>query len=73
MTLQRDNLLWLRSQVAVTGCRSVSQMLDQLVSQARQAEKIVPRSVVGMVRLDPSDPDLEQADALVKALFRSQK
>ncbi len=71
VTLQRENLLWLRSQVAVTGSRSVSQMLDQLVSEARQAEKIARRSVVGTVSLDPLDPDLNQADAVVKALFNS--
>jgi hypothetical protein len=71
VTLQRENLLWLRGQVAVTGSRSVSQMLDQLVSEARQAEKVIPRSVVGTVRPDASDPDLKQADTVVRALFNS--
>ncbi len=71
VTLQRENLFWLRSQVAITGSRSVSQMLDQLVSEARQAEKVAPRSVVGTVRLDPLDPDLKQADTMVRALFSS--
>lgn len=72
VTLQRENLLWLRSEVAVTGRRSVSQMLDHLVTEARRAEKFAPRSVVGTVRLDPSDHDLKQADAVVRALFNSE-
>ena len=70
VTLQRENLLWLRTQAAAKGCRSVSQMLDRLIFEARQAQEAPPpRSVVGTVCLDPSDPHLLEADAAVRGLF----
>ena len=70
VTLARDNILWLRAQVASKGCRSVSQMLDSLIVAARQAQETPPsQSVVGSVSLDPSDPDLLQADTVLHALF----
>ena len=70
VTLTRDDLLWFRAQTASKGCRSVSQMLYRLILEARNAQETPPsQSVVGTVRLDPSDPDLLKADAVLQALF----
>ncbi len=43
-------------------------MLDRLISEARKRAPI--QSVVGTIQIDPSDPDLLEADALVRALFQ---
>ena len=71
VTLAAENLLWLRGQVRVTGRRSVSELLDRLVSDVRTDGKAggVSRSIVGRLRIDPSDPDLSKADVAVGALF----
>lgn len=71
VTLSRDNLLWLRARALATGRRSVSETLDQLVRDARSGPGGAAgpvRSVVGMVRIPESDPDLQQADAAIRAL-----
>jgi hypothetical protein len=72
ITLQADNLLWLRGQVARTGKGSVSEVLDRIVSEARAAgrtDAAAMRSVVGSVDLPDDDPDLEGADAYIRSLF----
>jgi hypothetical protein len=72
ITLDVDNLLWLRAQAAATSHGNLSAVLDRLVSDARQAGKGEPaaiRSVVGTIDLAEDDPDLEQADAYVRSLF----
>jgi hypothetical protein len=68
VTLEPENLLWLRARAAALGCRSISQMLDRLIIDARKQTPV--ESVVGTIRLDPSDPDLLDADAAVRALFQ---
>ena len=72
VTLEADNLLWLRSQAAVTPRGSLSEVLDRLVGEARQAGRREPgaiRSVVGTIDLPEDDPGLDTADAHVRALF----
>ena len=72
MTLAADNLLWLRGQAHAAGARSVSAVLDQLVSAARAGGHVhesAIRSVVGTVHISDSDPELLGADAAVRALF----
>lgn len=70
VTLDTENLTWLRGRVGAGGARSVSDLLDQLVTEARKAGRIGPaRSVVGTIEIDPSDPLLEGADALVRNLY----
>jgi hypothetical protein len=70
VTLDTDNLTWLKGRVGAGGGRSVSDLLDQLVTEARTAGRLGPsRSVVGTVDLDPSDARLEEADAAVRTLF----
>jgi len=72
VTLGAENVLWLRAQARGSGRRSLSAVLDQLVSTARSGGAIhdaAIRSVVGTIRIDKSDPDLLRADAVVRALF----
>jgi len=70
ITLDTDNLTWLKGRAGAGGLRSVSELLDQLVTAARQAGRVGPsRSVVGTIDIDAADPLLEGADAAVRALF----
>ena len=70
VTLDVENITWLRGQVRVAGLRSVSELLDRLVSAARESGRIgPPRSVVGTIDIAASDPLLEGADAAVRKQF----
>jgi hypothetical protein len=72
VTLQTDNLLWLRAQAAVSSRGSLSEVLDALVSEARAGgrhEAKTMRSVVGTIDLPEDDPSLEGADAFIRAQF----
>jgi len=69
VTLERENLSWLRAQAAIRGCRSVSQLLDSIIAEARSHGRSPVRSVVGTIRIDPNDPGLEHADTAVRELF----
>lgn len=72
LTLGPENVLWLQGQARATGCRSVSDFLDRLLSDVRTNGTTAGgavRSVVGSVRISKSDPDLLKADATVRALF----
>jgi hypothetical protein len=70
VTLEAENLLWLRARTAGTKRRSLSDLLDEIVTAARVAvhgDSI--RSVVGTVDLPPDDRDLERAGAALRAEF----
>ena len=70
VTLDRDNVLWLKSRAGAAGAGSVSQLLDRIVTQARgSGHLVVARSVVGTIDIDAADPGLATADADVHALF----
>ena len=57
VTLEADNLTWLKGRAGAAGLRSVSELLDQLVTAARASGRVGPsRSVVGTIDLDASDP-----------------
>jgi hypothetical protein len=72
VTLDVDNLTWLKARTRAAGVRSVSELLDRLVTEARQAKRVGPsRSVVGTIDIDASDPLLAKADASVRALFET--
>ena len=72
ITLGADNLTWLKGRAGATGVRSVSGLLDQLVTAARASGAAGPaRSVVGTIDVDASDPFLEGADEAVRALFEA--
>jgi hypothetical protein len=68
VTLDADNLLWLKAQTASGRRRSLSDTLDAVVTAARtSAHGLTSRSVVGTVDLAADDPGLDQADAYVRA------
>jgi hypothetical protein len=72
VTLNTDNLLWLRAQAAASARGSLSDVLDRLVSEARDAGRTdarAIRSVRGTIDLPADDPDLAGADALIRAQF----
>ena len=69
VTLERDNVTWLKARAGAER-ESVSGLLDQIVTAARQgARSGPPRSVVGTIDVDSSDPLLERADAAVRGAF----
>lgn len=72
VTIGAENLLWLRGQVRASGRRSISEVLDGLVSEARASGRVhqtTIRSVVGTVSIAAHDPDLTHVDSAVRALF----
>jgi hypothetical protein len=70
VTLGSDNLTWLAARVAATGARSVSELLDRLVTDARsRGEHPHVRSVVGTIAVDAGDSLLDGADAAIRAIF----
>jgi hypothetical protein len=70
VTLDADNLTWLKGRAGATGVRSVSELLDQLVSAARASGQVGPsRSVVGTIDVAGGDPWLEAADEAVRGMF----
>ena len=70
VTLAADNITWLRGRVGAGGLRSVSELLDRIVTDARERGDHSPsRTVVGTIDLDPTDPTLERADAIVGTAF----
>lgn len=69
VTLETDNVTWLKGRAGAAG-ESVSGLLDQLVTAARQSGRLGPaRSVVGTVDVDASDPNLDRADEAVRTMF----
>ena len=72
VTLDADNLTWLKGRAGAAGVRSVSELLDQIVTAARASGQIGPsRSVVGTIDVEASDPWLEGADDAMRAIFQA--
>ena len=72
VTLKTDNLLWLRAQASANVRGSLSEVLDQLVTDARTAgrtDERAIRTVRGTIDLPDDDPMLEQADMFIRAQF----
>lgn len=70
VTLDEDNVTWLKGRARASGVRSVSELLDRIVSAARDSGRVGPsRSVVGTIDIDSSDPLLEEADRAVRGAF----
>ena len=70
MTIDEQNLLWLRARGYGRG--NLSAAIDDLITAARSGRLGVPpaiRSVVGSIDLPTDDPALERADAAVRDLF----
>jgi hypothetical protein len=69
-TLDSDNLTWLRARAGAMSVRSVSELLDQLVTAARQGGAAgLARSVAGTIEIDARDPGLDHADAAIRGQF----
>jgi hypothetical protein len=70
VTLDGENITWLKGRAGAAGLRSVSELLDQLVSAARNSGiSGTSTSVVGTIDIDAGDPMLLHADEAVNALF----
>jgi hypothetical protein len=69
VTLEADNLTWLRGRARAT-TRSLSETLDRLiVSVRRSGGAAQARSVAGTITIGAEDPRLLSADAAVRSLF----
>jgi hypothetical protein len=68
VTLEADNLLWLKGQTASGKRRSVSDTLDALVTAARTGGRggATSRSIVGTIDIASDDPGLDEADTYVR-------
>src|SRR5437773_10954984 len=73
ITLDTDNLTWLKGRAVAERMRSISQLVDRLIADTRSAGRPGPiKSVVGTIDIDPSDPLLDHADEVNRAeLYRS--
>ena len=70
VTLDADNLAWLKARAGAGRARSVSALLDRIVTEARSHSiGSEVKSVVGTIDVDPSDPLLLKADQAIQALF----
>ena len=71
VTLEPDNLAWVRGRALAAGRLSVSETLDRLIEEARTsgAGSGPGRSVVGTVEIAPGDPELLTADEAIRALL----
>lgn len=72
VTLDTNNLLWLRGQTIGGKHRSLSEALDDVVSEARLGGRVADRrSVAGTIDIAATDPDLSGADAAVASLYQT--
>jgi len=70
VTLDPANLTWLKARAGAIGVRSVSELLDRLIADARSKGSAGPaRSVVGTIDIDVSDPLLIGADDTIRTMF----
>lgn len=71
VTLDTDNLIWLRGRAASRKKRSLSDAIDEIITAARTGVAGVEpsRSVVGTISIAEDDPGLSQADAYVRRRF----
>jgi hypothetical protein len=73
VTLRPDNILWLKTRVKASGGRSLSQALDEIITEARtgaSASATDRRSVVGNARIPASEAALSRAAQEIRAQFR---
>jgi hypothetical protein len=72
VTLEEDNLLWLRARVTGSKRRSLSEAIDDVVTAARLGGHPAHiRSVVGTVDISASDPGLDEADDYLSSIFHA--
>jgi hypothetical protein len=71
ITVEAENLMWLKGQAAVRTKGNVSELIETLIRDARTGGQMDPAaitSVVGSIDL-PDDDALGEADSYVKAMF----
>lgn len=68
VTLDVDNLLWLKGQTASRKRRSLSDTIDAVLTAARTGAhgNVASRSVVGTIDIATDDPGLDQADGYLR-------
>lgn len=72
VTLDAQNLLWLRGQTIGGKHRSVSEALDDVVTEARLGGRLADRrSVAGTIDIAGADPELLAADTAITALYHT--
>ena len=72
VTLAPENLGWLRARAQASGRRSISQVLDEVVLEARTTGRGGPaRSAVGLLTIDAADPELREADEAIRGMFHA--
>ena len=70
VTIELNNLTWLKGRVAASSLRSVSELIDRLITEARSSGPLGPiRSVAGTIDIDMSDPLLNTADEAIRMQF----
>jgi len=71
ITLDEDNLLWIRGRAAAGRRRSLSDTLDEIVTAARTGGHgaSASRSVSGTVDIPETDANLEEADAFIRSAY----
>jgi hypothetical protein len=75
LELDPQNLLWLRARAHAAGNRSLSDVINEIVTHARGSVsgRGEIRSVVGKAQITSDDPDLAGADAAIRALFEESR
>jgi hypothetical protein len=69
VTLDAENVTWLKGRAGGGDFRSVSDLINKLIVDARTSGRTAGmRSVVGTIDIDASDPLLQRADAAVRAV-----
>ena len=73
VTLEEDNLLWLRGRVVASSSRSLSEALDAIVTAARTGGHGAGavRSVAGTVDIADTDPGLDTADDYLRSMVNA--
>ena len=74
VTIDEDNLLWLKAQAAATARGSLSAVLDRIVADARTQGRTAAaamKSVAGTIDLPAGDPDLSGASSYMRTLFEA--
>ena len=71
VTLTPENITWLKSRAQAESFRSMSELLDRIIEDARKKGAAYARPVAGTIDIDPMDPDLDSADEAVRQLFQT--
>jgi hypothetical protein len=70
VTLEETNILWLKGRARGGGYRSMSEVLDELITAGRKQRYAGDvRSVAGTIDIAETDPLLERADAAIRDEF----